>query len=368
MAPVLRAFAAAFACGDWPALGAALTALVVVGPVARFLLFYLHWHCVCLAFAELTGYPDRDMYGPWWVCVDDPGHFFRLWSRPVHVWLRDEIYDPVGTALRPLGGDGGGSNASDKIGTGKIGIGHSSGGGGGGSAGSVGNGGDGGGGGGKDGAGSGAGVRSSGDGSSNEGGRWRAVAAMLATFLVSSLLHELVLWCTLRRLVPVCTGNLVFGGITISIWRRVFPPLDQKPEGADAAGTAKSGGAKTARGAVDRGAAVDDGTAVDSSNSATDAVGKGAPLRRRNGGEPDRTGCGGAPAGKAAAVDKAGKSAAAAAVAAAVTTEDEWRRSGCGRRGLFAKRLFLFLTSIGETWFCVVLWSVWLSIKEDFQA
>ncbi|CAM9743562.1 unnamed protein product [Sphacelaria rigidula] len=61
----------------------------------RFLMFYAFWHCICLAAAELWGYPDRDFYGPWWLVTDDLRLMFRMWSTPVHRWLAACIYRPI---------------------------------------------------------------------------------------------------------------------------------------------------------------------------------------------------------------------------------------------------------------------------------
>ena len=45
------------------AAAAAAWAMLVAGPMVHFLTFYAFWHCVCMGLAELTGYPDRFLYG-----------------------------------------------------------------------------------------------------------------------------------------------------------------------------------------------------------------------------------------------------------------------------------------------------------------
>ena len=42
---------------------AAAAAMLAFGPMVHFLAFYAFWHCVCMGLAELTGYPDRFLYG-----------------------------------------------------------------------------------------------------------------------------------------------------------------------------------------------------------------------------------------------------------------------------------------------------------------
>lgn len=42
---------------------AAVLAMGIFSPLMHFLLFYAFFHCVCLAVAEFSGYPDRNFYG-----------------------------------------------------------------------------------------------------------------------------------------------------------------------------------------------------------------------------------------------------------------------------------------------------------------
>lgn len=50
--------------GGWLEVGVAVVfSMVVCSPMVHFMVFYGFWHCLCLGFAELCGYPDRNFYG-----------------------------------------------------------------------------------------------------------------------------------------------------------------------------------------------------------------------------------------------------------------------------------------------------------------
>ncbi|CAN0002222.1 unnamed protein product, partial [Hapterophycus canaliculatus] len=74
---------------------AACLGTFVCSPVINYLMFYAFFHSVCLGSAELWGYPDRNIYGPWWLVMDDLRDYFRLWSAPVHRWLSKSIQRPM---------------------------------------------------------------------------------------------------------------------------------------------------------------------------------------------------------------------------------------------------------------------------------
>lgn len=47
----------------WMTLASGLWILTAVSSVMHFVVFYAFWHCVCLSIAELSGFPDRHLYG-----------------------------------------------------------------------------------------------------------------------------------------------------------------------------------------------------------------------------------------------------------------------------------------------------------------
>lgn len=51
----------------WLAVTVAFPVAMLLSAMLHFLMFYAFWHCICLAAAELWGYPDRDFYGEIWV-------------------------------------------------------------------------------------------------------------------------------------------------------------------------------------------------------------------------------------------------------------------------------------------------------------
>ncbi|GEQ70221.1 hypothetical protein JCM33374_g3897 [Metschnikowia sp. JCM 33374] len=60
--------------------------------------FYLIWDVILSAIAELSGFADRDFYGPWWSCTDW-SQFSRYWNKPVHVFLHRHVYHSSISAL-----------------------------------------------------------------------------------------------------------------------------------------------------------------------------------------------------------------------------------------------------------------------------
>ena len=56
--------------------------------------FYLGFHCYLNAFADLTGFSDRNFYDDWWnsVTLDE---YWRKWNLPMHYWLTRHIYFPL---------------------------------------------------------------------------------------------------------------------------------------------------------------------------------------------------------------------------------------------------------------------------------
>lgn len=95
VAPALRVIAAAIpwpssvvasgaavAAGSWEVAAAAAWGVLVLSPMVHLLPFYAFWHCVCLGLAELTGYPDRFLYGEKDAgVVASPSMFRRRWLR-----------------------------------------------------------------------------------------------------------------------------------------------------------------------------------------------------------------------------------------------------------------------------------------------
>ncbi|CAN0266830.1 unnamed protein product [Ascophyllum nodosum] len=72
-----------------------LSLLMPLSSGAYFLVLYAFSHCVCLGMVELWGFPDRDLYGCWWLALDDPRKLFRMWSVPVHRWLSSCVHQPM---------------------------------------------------------------------------------------------------------------------------------------------------------------------------------------------------------------------------------------------------------------------------------
>lgn len=53
--------------------------------------FYLIWDVILNLIGELSRFPDRDFYGPWWASTDWYD-YARLWNKPVHHFLRRHVY------------------------------------------------------------------------------------------------------------------------------------------------------------------------------------------------------------------------------------------------------------------------------------
>ncbi|CAM9534927.1 unnamed protein product [Ascophyllum nodosum] len=100
--------------GPWMTTVCFLLLLMPLTSGACFLMFYAFWHCVCLGIAELWGFPDRDLYGCWWLVLDDPRKAFRMWSAPVHRWLAACVYKPMLQATTARHNAMVGSNKSGK--------------------------------------------------------------------------------------------------------------------------------------------------------------------------------------------------------------------------------------------------------------
>lgn len=77
--------------------------MFIPSQVIFFLLFYSFFHCGLSFMADLTRYADRsEFYGPWWTAPTS-GDYFRGWSMPVHLWLRKHCLQDVLAALTPNG-------------------------------------------------------------------------------------------------------------------------------------------------------------------------------------------------------------------------------------------------------------------------
>lgn len=62
------------------------------------LTFFLIWNEILNAIGELSRYPDRDFYGPWWSCVDF-SEFANQWNIVVHKFLLRHVYHSSISAL-----------------------------------------------------------------------------------------------------------------------------------------------------------------------------------------------------------------------------------------------------------------------------
>lgn len=54
-------------------------------------IFYIIFECICPAFAELSCFADRELYGDWWNSTSWD-EFSRKWNKPVHVFLLRHVY------------------------------------------------------------------------------------------------------------------------------------------------------------------------------------------------------------------------------------------------------------------------------------
>eukprot|EP00903_Cladosiphon_okamuranus_P012179 g11422.t1 len=187
-------FFEAFFCGSgggvawWREGLAALAAgSLVFTPMVHFLAFYAFWHCVCMGLAELTGYPDRFLYGPWWLLSDEPATMFRLWSTPVHRWISSCVYRP--TVDYYCGGSGGGEGEEKE------------------------------------------------KPSRRRRGR---VVGLTVAFVFSSFAHEAVTYVAMRHTCwPFTTFTLLFAIVVIAAWDAVYPVISEIPE--EAAGDRRGG-------------------------------------------------------------------------------------------------------------------------------
>jgi hypothetical protein len=60
--------------------------------------FYLFFHLHLNIVAEVTYFADRNFYGDWWNSPD-VGMFWGLWNKPVHNYLKNQVYVPLGEYL-----------------------------------------------------------------------------------------------------------------------------------------------------------------------------------------------------------------------------------------------------------------------------
>lgn len=58
------------------------------------LMFYATFHLYLNAYAELTGFADKNFYDDWWNSTS-LGEYWRKWNLPVHHWLIRHIYYPM---------------------------------------------------------------------------------------------------------------------------------------------------------------------------------------------------------------------------------------------------------------------------------
>lgn len=75
---------------------AAAWAILVLSPMVHFLTFYSFWHCVCMGLAELTGYPDRFLYGEG---GRQPSLLFWMKRQSLLLCLGPLVVPPIGRAF-----------------------------------------------------------------------------------------------------------------------------------------------------------------------------------------------------------------------------------------------------------------------------
>lgn len=207
--------------GAWVTAAAFLWILTIVSSCLNFLVFYAFWHCVCLGMAELWGFPDRHLYGCWWLVFDDPRQFLRMWSVPVHRWLSACVYWPMLEAeaaaavaaaagvgvpfLMEENGNGGNGDAEGDGGNGAD----------------VGKDAD------KPSSSSSSASSSEKEKKERKGG----LSAVLATFIVSAVFHEAVVYVAMRGTVwPFNTFLLTVAASLVMAWDNVFPPPPPPPQ------------------------------------------------------------------------------------------------------------------------------------------
>ena len=64
------------------------------------LCFYTFGHLMVNIIAELIGFADRDFYDDWWN-ARTMGEYWRLWNKPVHMWLKRHVYLPLNSRKVP---------------------------------------------------------------------------------------------------------------------------------------------------------------------------------------------------------------------------------------------------------------------------
>jgi len=57
-------------------------------------MFYATFHVYLNAYADLTGFTDKNFYEDWWNSKS-LGEYWRKWNLPVHNWLTRHIYFPI---------------------------------------------------------------------------------------------------------------------------------------------------------------------------------------------------------------------------------------------------------------------------------
>ena len=68
--------------------------LSVPNTYAWLIMFYGTFHVYLNAYAELTGFADKNFYDDWWNSKT-LGEYWRKWNLPVHNWLTRHIYYPM---------------------------------------------------------------------------------------------------------------------------------------------------------------------------------------------------------------------------------------------------------------------------------
>ncbi|CBJ31665.1 Sterol or diacylglycerol O-acyltransferase [Ectocarpus siliculosus] len=183
--------------GQLVALGCFLWMLFVVSSALHFMVFYAFWHCICLGMAELWGFPDRNLYGCWWLLFDEPRDFLRMWSTPVHRWLSTCVHWPMLElcSTSDEGVDGTKSPPSAELSTATAEV-------------------------------------------AGDPSKWTWVPAVLATFVVSGVFHEAVVYIAMRGTCwPFNTFLLCVGGVLVIFWDIVFPLPDLKPSSESEGGS-----------------------------------------------------------------------------------------------------------------------------------
>eukprot|EP00752_Nemacystus_decipiens_P001643 g1598.t1 len=171
-------------------VGCFLWMLLPVCSAVHFLVFYAFWHCVCLGMAELWGFPDRNLYGCWWLLFDEPRDFLRMWSVPVHRWLSACVHWPMLELTRGASATSPPPPSTTTTTT----------------------------------------TTTTATTTSKRG--W--LTAVIATFLVSGVFHEAVVYVAMRGTCwPFNTFLLCVAGLLITTWDVVFPPIQFREAGGD---------------------------------------------------------------------------------------------------------------------------------------